>query len=910
LSPVRGEALAICRSALRRGIIPPERRAEVEALIRSCEPDLTHPERLVEAGVLTEEELGRALRELSWKVGFGTSGSTTHLPPTLGYGATERSESGGGDGFDQFIERAEGGRYVNEGVIGRGGMGIVYRVYDRKLKRTVALKLLREGGEASPESLRRFQRGVEAAGRLSHPNIVPVYDVVLTEAFPYFTMRFVDGMNLGEMLKRGPLGTRQALSIFIKVARAIGAGHRAGIIHRDIKPSNIIIDKDGEPHVTDFGLAKDLRELTQLTAPGYVLGTPAYMSPEQADGHSDRADARSDVFGLGATLYHLVTGRPPFGPAGPQADAELVPPRAVNPAIGPDLEAIIRKALELDPEARYQSVAEMVEEVERVAAGTAERTTRSGTVRGRRLTGRYLGGRLDVLERLLERVGIVEEPFRRDVGARYLTKAVQIVRETLGERGRQALLDAVAAEHLPAGPESRRMLAYVLEDEHSWVNARLELAVLLRAALMTGRADLFRQVGFLGVADCSAWRAVCTGLVGVAGLSWLYRHITDVGKNVDMISDLWFEKAASRPGRAVLCKKYRPDHKRRLVEQFGELAPEVMRCDCEILEGALAAIPLLFGRPAANVTHLQCEKDGAENCRLLVEWDRVGPLKRTLFSLANLLPWRRRLLLRLAQLDVLIREREEELERRLAAHESELRAVMEFEASLFGSPHTRCGVPIAAAHRFSEDIGGDFYDILDLPGDKTGLLVCEANVGGFRAALATAMLKAEAAALGQLGDPARFLRELNARMRPSLARINARLAATFAVLDPKTGDLTYASVGHTPLVILHPDASAEEHGTTEEAMGASENLSALTIHLRLAPGDSLWLYTDGVLNVTNRRGERLGRERFLDFIRHSASPNLQQWAESVLERCEAFALGAPIRDDITILSARMPWPVS
>ncbi len=253
--------------------------------------------------------------------------------------------------------------------LGRGGMGIVYKARQRSLDRTVALKILRLGGAASTVDVARFRSEAQAAARLDHPNIVPVYEVGETRGQLYFTMRFVAGETLAARLARGPLESREAAELVSSVANAIQYAHEQGIYHRDLKPSNILIDPDGIPHVTDFGLAKEIEGDGDLTETGAVLGTPSYMSPEQATGASDRIDATTDVYGLGSVLYHALTGRPPFQAATPVTTILAVieqdppPPRVLQPSIDRDLELVVLKCLQKPQDLRYESARELAHDL-------------------------------------------------------------------------------------------------------------------------------------------------------------------------------------------------------------------------------------------------------------------------------------------------------------------------------------------------------------------------------------------------------------------------------------------------------------------------------------------------------------------------------------------------------------------
>ena len=265
------------------------------------------------------------------------------------------------------------GDYELQEVIGRGGMGVVYRGRQLSLNRTVAIKMILRGEFATPGDLRRFRSEAEAAARLRHPLIVPVYevgDLPPGSGQPFFSMQFIEGRTLSSRLADAPLRPRQAATMLARVCRAIQAAHDQGVLHRDLKPSNILIDPTGRPYVTDFGLAKLVKVASErehhrdsgpLTASGAILGTPGYMAPEQAIGSRGVVGPATDVYGLGAVLYAMLSGRPPFQSASPVDTVLMVleqeppPLRLLNPQVDGDLEMIALKALQKPTDLRYDS---------------------------------------------------------------------------------------------------------------------------------------------------------------------------------------------------------------------------------------------------------------------------------------------------------------------------------------------------------------------------------------------------------------------------------------------------------------------------------------------------------------------------------------------------------------------------
>ncbi|MBW3539141.1 MAG: serine/threonine-protein kinase, partial [Planctomycetes bacterium] len=302
-------------------------------------------------------------------LGLGSMGAT--LPP--GVEAAAGESPAGSARPDKSLGRF--GDYDLLSEIARGGMGVVYKARQRKLNRLVALKMILAGRFAGEEDVRRFYLEAEAAAQLDHPHIVPIYEVGRHEGQHFFSMAFIDGQSLADRVGDQPLAPREAARLIIPIASAVEYAHRRGVIHRDLKPANILLDDDGQPKITDFGLAKIAGEESGLTMSGQIVGTPSYMPPEQASGDMTRVTAISDVYSLGALLYYLLCGRPPFRAATvvdtlkQVLEREPVSPRQLNHAVDTDLETICLKCLAKEPSRRYQSAAELVEDLNRFLAG-------------------------------------------------------------------------------------------------------------------------------------------------------------------------------------------------------------------------------------------------------------------------------------------------------------------------------------------------------------------------------------------------------------------------------------------------------------------------------------------------------------------------------------------------------------
>lgn len=399
-------------------------------------------------------------------------------------------------------------------LLGRGGMGQVWRARQLGASREVALKVIASGLLASDAERRRFQAEVEAAAGLDHPNIVPVYEVGEAEGRPYFTMKLLPGGTLADRLRASspsspsrPIpspGTDlpSAIPLLAAVARAVHHAHERGVLHRDLKPANILLDAEGRPLVTDFGLARRLGGGATLTLSGDVLGTPGYLAPEIAAGGSHRATVASDLHGLGAILYELLTGRPPFAADTPLATLRQVveePPRrpsGLNPRVDRDLETVCLKCLEKDPARRYPSALALAEELERWTRGEPIRA-RPVTAAVRALRWAKRRPALAALGVLLAAAPAVIISVLLDRNAAVRAQAGETRRQLYAadlymaqhalEEGNVALARAALAAHLPRSgePDLRGF-----EWRHLWDKSRSEAVAVLagHAFRVTGLA--------------------------------------------------------------------------------------------------------------------------------------------------------------------------------------------------------------------------------------------------------------------------------------------------------------------------------------------------------------------------------------------------------------------------------------
>ncbi|HOX07556.1 MAG TPA: protein kinase, partial [Planctomycetota bacterium] len=375
--------------------------------------------------------------------------------------------------------------------VGRGGMGVVYRAVDPQLGRTVALKLMLAAEHASAEEVERFFREAASAARLRHPNIVPIHEFKVHAGRPYFTMDYIEGRSLAEAMAAGRLGVRQGVEIMEKVCRGVAHAHANGIVHRDLKPANIIVGPDGEPHVTDFGLAKLMGAnpsgTPALTRSGYAMGTPDYMAPEQASGQSREVDARSDVYALGCILYEILTGRPPFSGSGAMdilrqhMDSDPASPTRMGVKVAEDVEVICLKCLEKDPARRYRDAGDLAADLRRFLDGEP--------ITARRASIGYVVGRKLVRHRVVATVAAVAAAAMVSLTAWYIAGLRSEKQRTAGERDR-----AVEARH---EAERQQQLAEKARQE---AERQQRLAEEARKGEVEQRQRLSRELYFSNIA--------------------------------------------------------------------------------------------------------------------------------------------------------------------------------------------------------------------------------------------------------------------------------------------------------------------------------------------------------------------------------------------------------------------------
>jgi tetratricopeptide (TPR) repeat protein len=380
--------------------------------------------------------------------------------------------------------------YDVDAVLGHGGMGVVFRARHLRLGRLVALKMTLAGSYAGPHERERFRREAEAIAALRHANIVQVYDVGDWAGRPYFTMELIDGGSLAQRLTGAPQPARQSAALLATLAEAMHAAHQGGIVHRDVKPANILFTPDGAPKVTDFGLARRLEGGAGLTLSGVPLGTPSYMAPEQARGQSRAVGPGVDVYALGAILYELLTGRPPFRAETPGEtvqqviDQEPVPPARLNARVPRDLETVCLKCLQKEPHRRYASAAALADDLRRFGEGRPIQARPLGLAARSWRWGRRNPAAAALMATALALVGLAigggfwlehERGARRAETARREEREAQVVEA--------ALEQASALGRQGRWPDARAVLGDALSQLSSSAPANLE------ERLMRARSD-------------------------------------------------------------------------------------------------------------------------------------------------------------------------------------------------------------------------------------------------------------------------------------------------------------------------------------------------------------------------------------------------------------------------------------
>jgi serine/threonine protein kinase len=281
----------------------------------------------------------------------------------------------------QVISSPSGDTYELLDELGRGGMGIVYKARQKSLNRIVAIKLIRTDHVAHPHEIERFERETVAAARLDHPGIVSVYDAGTHEGWPFYVMAYVEGVTLAKRIAESRLTPCFAARVAEQLAATMAYVHQQGVVHRDLKPSNVLLDTDHRPYITDFGLAKLLGPATKLTASGVVVGSLPYIAPEQALGRSDRIGPATDIYAIGATLFTMLAGEPPFSGKDAFTIMKRVvhqPPKAIRSLradVPAKLEAIVERCLAKDPKRRFASAGELAKELNAFRTATYDSIT-------------------------------------------------------------------------------------------------------------------------------------------------------------------------------------------------------------------------------------------------------------------------------------------------------------------------------------------------------------------------------------------------------------------------------------------------------------------------------------------------------------------------------------------------------
>jgi serine/threonine protein kinase len=496
---------------------------------------------------------------VDWPAGSGPAGSrdagatTDHDPgdddgSEIGLDAPRRDEGDTGGGRCDEFPRISG--YEIRERLGQGGMGVVYKARQVGLNRLVAVKMIRGGSQARPEHFGRFRIEAEAVARLRHPNIIQIHDIGEAGGLPFVSLELLDGGDLGGRLAGNPQPGRAAAELLITLSEAMQLAHEAGIVHRDLKPTNILFTADGVPRITDFGLAKRLESDSHQTQSGQIMGSPSYMAPEQARGHAREVGPAADVYALGAILYEMLTGRPPFKGETPietirqVVDDEVVAPSRLVPKVPRDLETVALKCLNKEPSRRYESARALAEDLRRFLDGQPIKARRTPLwergikwARRRPLAATLLGIAIAsglgltggmVLDERSKR--FAEERRNRDVqayrdegdsridkarGAASRSAGVSEEELTRHEVGLSTFREAIQKE------ERLRSLGGRLDDTLGLIKARQSQLRSLAAREALDRENRARFQTFLGLRDQAQLHAIGFGVAASDGLAKL-----------------------------------------------------------------------------------------------------------------------------------------------------------------------------------------------------------------------------------------------------------------------------------------------------------------------------------------------------------------------------------------------------
>ena len=521
------------------------------------------------------------------------SGRNTPAPRPMTPRRATPTPGGGSGGLSPPPGRPFG-KYVLVNEVGRGGMGVVYKAYDLELRRIVALKVL--ASEATTEeNLKRFYKEAQIAANLRHPRLARIYEVGQEGESHYFTMDFIDGRGFDDWLVEEDRPASGVVSLVAEVSDAVQAAHDAGVIHRDIKPSNVLVDREGRPWLTDFGLARTVVSNERITLSGMTIGTPSYMSPERARSEIEKLDARSDVYALGTLLYHGLTRRAPFSGASDVetmfkvVNADPEPPRHIDGRVPIDVETICLKAMAKEPERRYQSARDFAQDLERFLKGE------------------------QVVARPSSILYKVQRRIRRHRGAALAACAVVVALLVVGgvygvEKRR---LKAQAVEDAAVQTRTEAELARLKEEAERKADRHREAVTAFdNAAFHTGRVRLDDYTKAIGLdpefADAwyeraRVWREQKDAEKAKADLNEAIKlrpgYIAALRERADLLEELG-DKPAARSDRLRVARVAQEDTLKRLEESYAAFLGDDHAAALAILD------PLIEANPRMDETRL------------------------------------------------------------------------------------------------------------------------------------------------------------------------------------------------------------------------------------------------------------------------------------------------------------------